>query len=72
MEDHKAEWRVHVDRALCNGANSVEIVLKGLDEVNIKFALMLAFKATNNMEKYEALIKGLDLAKEMKPRKLNV
>lgn len=34
--------------------------------------MKLAFKVTNNMEKYETLSKGLDIAKEIKPKKLNV
>lgn len=49
-----------------------KIVLKGPYGFTIEFALRLAFKITNNITKYEALSKGLDLAKEMKHRKLNV
>lgn len=45
---------------------------KGLDRVIIKYALRLTFKVTNNTVEYEALMKGLDLAKEMKPKRLNM
>lgn len=46
--------------------------MKGPDEVTIKYALRLAFKAANNMAAYEALAKGLDLVRKIKPRMLNI
>lgn len=72
MKDNEVEWKLCVNRALCKSARGARVVLKGLDRVIIEYALRLAFKATNNMEKYEALVKVLDLAKGMKHRRLNM
>lgn len=49
-----------------------KIVLKMPNKVTIEYALRLVFKVTNNVAKYEVLIKGLGLARRMKSRKLNV
>lgn len=48
------------------------MVLKGPDGITIEYVLKLAFKATNNMAEYKALLKGLDLAWEIKSNKLQV
>lgn len=72
MKTHLAEWQLHVNRASCKNIRDVGIILKGLDEVTIEYAVRLKFKTTNNMVKYEALIKRLDLAKGIKAKRLNV
>lgn len=46
--------------------------MKRLDSVTIEYALKVAFKAINNMVKYEALSKSQDLARKMKLKKLSV
>lgn len=48
------------------------VVLKRPDDIVIEYALRLTFKVANNMVEYEVLSKGLDLVKEMKPKKLNI
>ena len=58
MEDHKANWKLYVDGALCRGTEGLRIILKGLDEVTIEYVLRLTFKATNNTTKYNTPIKG--------------
>jgi ribonuclease HI len=47
------------------GANVVLIPLKG--DV-IKYAIQLEFPATNNITKYEGLVNGLQLAKDLSIR----
>lgn len=63
---------MHIDRASSKNIKGLGIVLKGPDGVTIEHAMKLEFKVTNNMAKYLALIKGLDLAKGIKPEMLNM
>lgn len=72
MEDNETKWRLYIDRVSCKGTRGAGIVLKGPNTIIIKYTLRLVFKSTNNVAEYKTLIKGLDLAKEMKPRRLNI
>lgn len=48
------------------------MVLASLDGEEISYALGLEFKATNNQAEYEALIAGLELAKEVRANKVKI
>lgn len=72
VKKEEVEWKLYINGAANRGVTSAEIVLKGLNRVFIEYVLRLAFKVTNNIVEYRALSKGLDLAREMKPKKLNV
>lgn len=69
VEGEEAEWKLYIDGASSKGVGGARVVLKGPNRVVIKYALRSVFKVTNNMAQYEALSKGLDLVKEIKPRK---
>lgn len=50
----------------CNEKRSrTEVILESLDEVIIEQSIRFEFEATNNQAKYEALLAGLRLAKEI-------
>ena len=48
------------------------VVLKGPRGIKLEYALKIRFKASNNAAEYEAMIAGLNLAKEIKPEILIV
>ena len=54
-----------------NGS-SVGVVLENSTGEKVRYALRLQFPATNNEAKYEALIAGLRLAREMRLQQLKV
>lgn len=69
VEEGKIEWKLYIDGTTSKGT---KIVLKRPYGVVIEYVLRLAFKVTNNMVEYRTLSNGLDLAREMKPKKLSV
>lgn len=72
IKEGETKWKLYVNRAFNRDAEVTGIVLKGSDSVTIEYALKLAFKATNNVAEHKALCKGLELIREMKPRKLSM
>lgn len=46
--NEKIEWKLYIHGASNRGTRGKRIVLKGVDDVIIEYALKLAFKATNN------------------------
>ncbi|GAU47407.1 hypothetical protein TSUD_403880 [Trifolium subterraneum] len=58
-------WTLSVDGASNIRGSGAGVVLEGPDGVMIEQSLRFAFKASNNQAKYEALIAGMRLAKEM-------
>ena len=67
MEDQEAEeypqWSIHTDESSNRQAGRAGIVLHSLERDKIECMVRLDFPTTNNEEKYEALVAGLDLAK---------
>ena len=67
MEDQEAEeypqWSIHTDESSNKQAGRAGIVLHSLERDKIECMVRLDFPTTNNEEKYEALVAGLDLAK---------
>jgi len=65
-----SQWSLLVDGSSNQQGSGVGIVFEGPNGVLIEQALRFAFKAINNQSKYEALIAGMLLAKEMGARSL--
>ena len=63
-------WTLYVDGASNVKGSGARIILNGLDNVTLKQALKLNFKATNNQVEYEALIAGIKLARKVGAKKL--
>ena len=63
-------WSLYVNGALNMREKGAIIILEGANNVTLKQALKLNFKASNNQAKCEALIAGLKLAKEVGTKKL--
>ena len=47
-------------------AGGITVVLKSLEGDKLKYAAHLQYQITNNKAKYEALLKGVELAKSFK------
>lgn len=48
------------------------MVVKGPNDIVIKYILRLVFKVINNIIEYETLSKNIDLVKEIKPKKVSI
>lgn len=59
MCTNKDIWELHVDDSSNRKQSSVGIVLTSLEENPFDYALRFDFKASNNTDEYEALIKGI-------------
>lgn len=56
---------MNVDGSSNEKRSRTEVILESLDEVIIEQSIRFEFEATNNQAKYEALLAGLRLAKEI-------
>lgn len=66
------EWVLSVDGASNIKGSGAGIVLEGPDSVLLEQSLHFGFKASNNQTEYEALIAGMNLAREMGASELKV
>ena len=62
MEDNK-KWDVHVDGSSTQHVGGIGVVLQSPEGDKLKHKIRLQYQATNNEVEYEALLKGLELAK---------
>ncbi|GJR52102.1 reverse transcriptase domain-containing protein [Tanacetum coccineum] len=62
-------WRLYTDRASNNEGSRAGLILIAPDNVEYSYAPCLNFSNSNNEAKYEALLAGLRIAKEMQNRK---
>ncbi|XP_062100048.1 uncharacterized protein LOC133805917 [Humulus lupulus] len=65
-------WTMHTDRASNSQGAGIGIVLEAPSGLKIEEAIRLEQSTTNNEAEYEALIYGLELAREMGIQRLNV
>ena len=68
MEDKK--WIIHVDGSSTQLAGGIGVVLQSLEGDRLKHKVHLQYQATNNEVEYEALLKGLELAKSVKAKSI--
>lgn len=65
-------WILHVDGALNFQGSRAGLILINMERVVIKYTMHFLFKTTNNQAKYEALLAGLKLVKELRAINLKV
>ena len=68
MEDKK--WIIHVNGLSTQHAGGIGVVLQSLEGDRLKRKVHLQYQATNNEVEYEALLKGLELAKSVKAKSI--
>ena len=64
MEDNKT-WVVHVDGSSALHAGGIGVIQKSPKVNTLKHKVCLHYQTTNNEAEYEALLKGLELAKSL-------
>ena len=69
MEDNK-RWVIHVDSSSTQHAGGIGVVLQSPEGDELKYKLRLQYQPTNNEVEYEALLKGLELAKFVEARSI--
>ena len=69
MEDNK-RWVIHVDSSSTQHAGGIGVVLQSPKGDELKYKLRLQYQPTNNEVEYEALLKGLELAKFVEARSI--
>jgi len=65
-------WDMHVDGAVNEKGSGVGIALSSPEGDKVKFALKFDFNTSNNEAEYEAMIHGLQIAKDLEIKKLKV
>ena len=65
-------WGLYVDGSFNKGGSGAGLILVSPEGHQMHCALRFRFKASNNEAEYEALIAGLNLAKEMKGKSLEI
>ena len=71
MEDNK-KWVVHVDGSSTQHTGGIGVVLQSPEGNKLKHKIRLQYQTTNNEVEYEALLKGLELAKSVEARSILV
>ena len=71
MKDIKT-WVVHVDGSSILHAGGIGVVLQSLEGDKLKHKVRLQYQATKNEVEYEALPKGLELAKSLEAKSILV
>ncbi|XP_047156021.1 uncharacterized protein LOC124827081 [Vigna umbellata] len=66
----KDEWNLYVDGASGRSISGAYIVLEGPNGFLLEHSLIFKFKVSNNQAEYEALVAGLELAKDMGARRI--
>ena len=64
VENNK-KWIVHVDGSSTQHAGEIGVVLQSPEGDKLKYKVCLQYQTTNNEVEYEALLKGLALAKSI-------
>ena len=63
--DEAQKWIVNVDGLSTLYAGGSRVILKSPEGDKLKYAARLQYQTTNNEAEYEALLKGLELAKSL-------
>lgn len=64
------EWNLYVDGASGRSASGAKVELEGLNDLLLKHLVVFKFKSSNNHAEYEALMAGLELARDMGARRV--
>ena len=68
--EYSKKWVIHVDGSSTQHAGGIGVVLQSPEGDKLKYKLRLQYQPTNNEVEYEALLKGLELAKSVEARSI--
>jgi len=63
--DEAQKWIINVEGSSTLYAGGIEVILKSPKGDKLRYAARLKYQTTNNEVEYEALLKGLELAKSL-------
>ena len=63
--DQAQRWVVNMDGSSTLYAGRIGVILKSSEGDRLKYTTSLQYQTTNNETEYEALLKGLELAKSL-------
>ena len=66
VQDKK--WIIHVDGSFTQHAGGIGVVLQSPEGDRLTYKVRLQYQTTNNEVEYEALLKGLELAKSIEAK----
>nr|XP_023880540.1 uncharacterized protein LOC111992920 [Quercus suber] len=72
VDKANARWVVHVDGSSTQHAGGIGVVLQSPEGDKLKHKVRLQYQTTNNEAEYEALLKGMELAKSVGAKSLLV
>ena len=64
------KWIIHVDGLSTQYAGGIGVVFQSLEGDRLTYKVRLQYKTTNNEVEYEALFKGLELAKSIEAKSI--
>ena len=70
--DEVRKWVINVDGSSTLYAGGIRVILKSPEGDKLKYAARLQYQTTNNEAEYDALLKGLELAKSLGPESIIV
>ena len=65
-------WRFFVDGADNSQGSGASLIVTSPDRIDVEYALIFRFQASNNESEYEVVIAGLNLSHSMEPDQLEV
>lgn len=71
-EEEEEMWSMKVDGSIGKSGCEAGIVLENKEELQLEHVVHFDFQATNNVAEYEALVAGLEIAKELGIKNLKV
>ena len=63
-------WIIYVDGSSTQYAGGIGVVLQSTEGDKLRYKVRLQYQTTNNKVKYEALLKGLELAKSVEAKSI--
>ena len=66
------KWIIHVDGSSTQYAGGIGVVLQSPKGDKLRYKVRLQYQTTNNEVEYEALLKGLELAKSVEAKSILV
>lgn len=63
-------WELHIDRSLSKDGSGAKLILAGIRDQKLEYALRLRFFASINEAEYEVLIQRIELTREMGVKRL--
>ena len=70
--ENRNKWIIHVDGSSTQHARGIGVILLSPEGDKLKHKICLQYQTTNNKAEYEALLKGLELAKSIEAESILV